>query len=395
MRDALEERLASRLGALGETVDDELVPPVDLELQVVRHRNRARAARRWASLGVAATIVAAVTTVAVVHGTSGRGALRIATSSTTLVPARDALQPGTVMLSARGRYVVSLDAKGHTNATMISARHGDIVYARATDDHRALWYLSMKKGPSACGDVVRADIGTGHSSEIITHAVAFDVSPDGSRLALYGAGDLAHDRCTPMRAGAQGRIVVLDLATGKSSALTVGSIAGMRWSPDGSYLVSVSCSAGTCSGYDVIDVPTTPGAALVPEAGALSASPARLVHSAHIAFGPDGLYALETTTPFPHASTPPGAGVRIAKINPRSSAAQSLVLSTGSEWKVSQVIPTAVGTYVVAARATPGGAAPTAAASNLYRVDRGRLTFVRPLPNAGTFTPVTPLADAG
>ena len=36
MRDSLEQRLATRLRTLGETVDDELPPPVDLELQVVR-----------------------------------------------------------------------------------------------------------------------------------------------------------------------------------------------------------------------------------------------------------------------------------------------------------------------------------------------------------------------
>ena len=42
MRDTLEERLATRLRTLGDTVDDELPPPVDLELQVLRRR-RARA----------------------------------------------------------------------------------------------------------------------------------------------------------------------------------------------------------------------------------------------------------------------------------------------------------------------------------------------------------------
>jgi hypothetical protein len=49
------------------------------------------------------------------------------------------------MLSARGRYVISLDTNGHTNATMVQTEHGDIEYARATDDHRALWYLSSRR----------------------------------------------------------------------------------------------------------------------------------------------------------------------------------------------------------------------------------------------------------
>ena len=61
MRDALEERLAARLGALGDTVADELPPPVDLEFQVAapppahagdaalveRRRSRPRSSPRW------------------------------------------------------------------------------------------------------------------------------------------------------------------------------------------------------------------------------------------------------------------------------------------------------------------------------------------------------------
>ena len=42
MRDALEDRLATHLRTLGETVDEELVPPVDLEFRVVRRRRRTR-----------------------------------------------------------------------------------------------------------------------------------------------------------------------------------------------------------------------------------------------------------------------------------------------------------------------------------------------------------------
>ena len=191
---------------VGETVDDEVAVPADLELQVKRRRRRVRSSRLWSGLVVAAAIVTTVGTVAVVRGASGGGGVRVTTSPTTAVVAHDALQPGTVMLAARGRYVVSLDARGHTNATMVAAQVGDITYARATDDHHALWYLSMKKGSNACGDVVRADID-GRTSKIVTHAVAFDVSPDGSRLALYGAGDLTADRCSPVGRGAGGRVV--------------------------------------------------------------------------------------------------------------------------------------------------------------------------------------------
>src|SRR4051794_34842793 len=98
MRDVLEEHLATHLRTLGETVGDELPPPVDLEVRVVRRRRHTTRTRRGSSIGIAAAIVAAVSLVAVTHGTAGRGSPRIATSSTTAVPVHDSLQPGTVML---------------------------------------------------------------------------------------------------------------------------------------------------------------------------------------------------------------------------------------------------------------------------------------------------------
>src|SRR5476649_1994931 len=114
MRDALEERLASRLGTLGDTVADELPPPVDLEFQVLHRRRRAKTTRRWAGLSVAAAIlVVAATSIAVVHATSGHGSIQVESSSSTAsapVAPLDSLQPGTVMLSSFGRYVVSLNA---------------------------------------------------------------------------------------------------------------------------------------------------------------------------------------------------------------------------------------------------------------------------------------------
>ena len=73
MRDELEEQLAARLGALGETVGDELPSPVDLEMQVARRRRHTSATRRWSAVGIAAAIVAAVAGVGIVHGTAGRG----------------------------------------------------------------------------------------------------------------------------------------------------------------------------------------------------------------------------------------------------------------------------------------------------------------------------------
>jgi hypothetical protein len=385
MRDTLEERLAARLGAVGDTVADELPVPVDLELQVARHRRRARTTRRWSGVTIAAAVVATVATVAVVHGAAGRGTVRIATSSTTASPT-DALQPGTLMLSARGLNVISLDATGHQNATMVAALRGDIKYARATDDHRALWYLSLKKGLHACGDVVRADIATGHSSTIVTHAVAFDVSPDGRRLALYGSGDLADDLCAPVSATQPGRVVVVDLTNDRRSAVSVPRLTSLRFSPDGSYLAAVSCGAGPCESFDRIDVPAELGAPLAVAPVSWSASPDQSIRSAAIEFGPGGLYMLKHLTPVAGRTT---ATARIDRLDVGGSDPVTTILSSRG-WDISQMVPTASGTYVVA---SPANA--KARHWGLYRVEQGRLVPVRSLADPGTLTPVSPLAAVG
>ena len=264
--------------------------------------------------------------------------------------------------------------------------HRDVTH---TDDHGALWYLSLKKGPDTCGDVVRADID-GRTSTIVTHAVAFDVSPDGSRLALYGAGDLAHDRCSPVKAGSQTHIVVLDLTRMASSALSIGNVTSLHWSPDGSYLVAVICPAGGCEGFRTIDVPLQLGAPLTVARGGWSPYPPRSLKSAKVAFGPDALYMLEAIGPAKGRTT---ATVRIDRVDPR--AVRPLVtIFSSNEWNVSQVVPTAAGTYVVAAplSVTPSTSEGEAEHPGLYLVLAGRLTLVRSLTDPGTLTPVPPLA---
>ncbi len=316
MSDPLETRLVARLTALGETVDDELPPPVDLEFQVLRRRRRTSAKRHGAIFAVAAAILAALATVAAVHGTTGhRDSLRIATSSTIPGPdpVHDALQPGTVMLSARGQFVVSLDATGKRNATMVSVEHGEVTYARATADHREIWYLSSKNGARACGDVVREDVDAG-TTKIVAHAVTFDVSPDGSRLALYGQGDLARDRCEPVVPGRPGRVVVLDLANSSSSGLTIADVSSVQWSPDGSYLVGVRCPATGCRVFRTIDVPRELGAPLTLAPGDPSSFPGETIRSATVAFGADGLYMLQATAPAPLGSP---VTKRVDRVDPR------------------------------------------------------------------------------
>jgi hypothetical protein len=397
MSDVLEELLAARLHMLGETVDDELSPPADLELQVARRRRKTSATRRWASLSVAALIVAAATTVAVVHGTTGHGSIQISSTATTAAPLPpDHLAAGTTILSAGGRWVQTLGATGHGNATMVAVAPGHtITYARATDDHREIWYLTSKNGTHACGDVVRADLDSGQST-IVTHAESFDVSPDGSRLALFGAGDLARDHCTPVKAGASGRVAVVDLANHSSSisvpriattpATTFASTTSLRWSPDGTYVAAVSCGAQTCAAFSRIAVPAVLGAQLLVDPVSWSAYPGPSIRSAAIEFGPGGLYMLKRLNPVTGKST---ATDRIDRVDPLGEQTAVTVFSS-NKWNVTEVVPTAVGTYVVAAPVSP-----KAAKLGLYLVEAGRLVLVRALNDPGTLVPVPPLAVAG
>jgi hypothetical protein len=380
MRDLLEERLASRLQALGETVHDELPPPADLELRVARRRRRTRANRRWSSLAVAAAIVAAVASVALVQGTAGTGpVLHISTAPTSVAPpVHDALQPGTVMLSARGHFVISLDEAGHQNATMVAVKDGNITYARSTDDHRTIWYLSLKHGTAACGDVVRANID-GNSSKIVAQAVAFDVSRDGTRLALYGAGNLADGKCAPVKSGTTGEIAVVDVATFESSTLPIGGVTSLRFAPDGSYLVAASCSAHRCEEARRIDVPSPLGASLVSEPMSFAAKVTSPVRATSVAFGGGAMFVLE-----------PSPSDTIYRYDPTRVGPAPAVFVGAREWDVTQLVPTATGIDVVAARMPPGGE-PGASSFGLYRVEAGRLVLVRLLVAPGTLTDVRPL----
>ncbi len=391
MRDALEEHLASRLGTLGETVGEELTPPADLELQVARRRHRTRATRRWSGVAAAAVIVIAAATVAVARGSSGHGSIKVESSSTTpaTVPLRDLLQPGTAMLSARGNFVVSLDASGHTIATMVTvSASSSVKYARATADHQQIWYLSVKHGSTGCGDVVRAQVDGGRT-KIVAPAVTFDVSADGSRLALYGGGDLARAQCAPVRAGTPGRIVVIDLASSTSSSVAMSDVTSLRWSPDGSALVAATCGSFDC-GFRRIVIPSDLAAPLVATPGT-SVGFARVPpgSSDRIVFGPDGFYELATTVTAATAGAPASTRESIARYDPKTLGSPRVVFSGGDRWDVTQVVPTTAATYVVAAPA----ASPKA--SGLYRIEAGRLAFVRTLDSPGTFVPVAPFAPNG
>lgn len=400
MRDVLEEELANRLRELGDLVPDEIAPPVDLELQVQRRRRHARTTRTRLLFAVAAGVVVAAASAAVVQRSGGGGGVRIASSSTTNpapAPIRDSLQAGTVMLSARGRFVISLNASGHQTATMVSAPPtSDITYARVTADHRALWYLSAKDGPKACADVVRANID-GKSSKIITKAVAFDISPDGTRLALYGAGNLADGHCSPVPAGTKGEIAVVDVATFQTSTLAIGDVSGLRWSPDGTYLAVTSCPVQGCSGVGRIDVPTDLGAPLVLTAEERVFSPNPVV-SKTLVFGPRALYALERRVASVPPVSSPGltATDTIERYDPTTLSAPVSIFAGANHWSIAEIVPTRTALYVVATPVVAApGTSPALGSPGLYRLVGGRLVLVRTLSGPGTLTPVAPFVPAG
>jgi hypothetical protein len=382
MRDLLEQHLATRLREIGETVSDDVVVPVELELRVRREQRRAARMHRWPLVATAAAIFAIVGGLAVARGVSDRGSVRVGASSSIPAPMHDALKSGTVMLSAYGRYVISLDSDGHRNATMVSGR-GDISYARATDTHHAIWYLSHRGG-TGCGDVVRADVD-GRSSTIVARAVAFDVSRDGSRLALYGAGDLAHDQCEPVHTPGTGRVVIVDLTSRRTSEVALDGVTSLRWSFASSSVVAVRCAPAGCSA-DLIDVPVELGRTLATSAPAVLETRAGVAE--RVEFGFDGIYVLR--------SSPDAASGRTIQTIDRYDAAVpagAVRLFDGSEhWILRQIVPTAMGTYVVAApRRRAGPPSAPGADAGLYRLLGGRLVLIRPMSGSMTLTAVDPL----
>jgi hypothetical protein len=238
MRDLLEQALASRLRAVGETVLDDLEPPAELEREIMFRRRRARTVtRRARALALAAAIVAVVATVAVVGSQSSSPRVGIAA-----VLVRDPLPAGTVMFATRGRDVIALDSNGRRLATMVHADRGNVIDAQVTRDHRSLWYLSVAGTPGIdCGEVVRADVAGGES-KIMAHAIAFAISPDARRLALSGYGDVALGHCDKSASRA---VAVVDLWT-RATAQARAIEDQLGWSRDGRSLVSRVCGLGEC-----------------------------------------------------------------------------------------------------------------------------------------------------
>jgi len=371
MRDVLEERLAARLRDLGDLTPVELEPPADLNLRVRRRKRRTRVATRWVGLSIAAVTIIGVTTAALLQGAARRPGVDVAVHPPAPAP-HDALPEGTMLLAAKGRDVVALDATGYTLATMIHAQRGAIQYVQVTADHRWLWYLS-RKGSGACADVVRADIDA-RTSKIITRAAGFAISPDGKRLALFGSGDVAHDECVAPSAGRPTRVVVEDVATGQTSSLAGATdVTGLQWSPDGSYLIALSCHPW-CIPLQRIDVPSNLRLPLLLRNRWFDPA----ARSSSAAFGADGLYVLQ----------PSASGQAVATYDPGTLELADIRLAIDARWHVSQVAPTDTTTFVVAAYGRQERPA-------LYEIDASRHLRLLRSADPGVLTPVFPLPAAG
>jgi hypothetical protein len=215
---------------------------------------------------------------------------------------------------------VALDAQGRQLATMVHAKRGNVVDAQVTDDHRALWYLSVQgKAGVDCGEVVRADVSTGKST-IVARAVAFAISRDGRSLAVYGYGSVETRRCETGKSSATASI---DLQTNDVIRNRLVGVRDLVYSPDG-YPIARSCRSDPCSifvflGHD----------------GVYDWTPVTIEANA-IAWSDSELYAI----------SPSRRQLKAYVWLPRTIDSQRVVLR--SRTALEQVAPTEQGVYVVA-----------------------------------------------
>jgi hypothetical protein len=212
---------------------------------------------RWggAALAIAAVVVVAIATFAALHSAPGKHVETQAPPS--FVP------PGTVMLAARGRDVVALDANGAASGPLYTAPpNRKVVRAEMAPDGKSLWYLTISSRPKAslCGDLSRMDVAT-KQSVVITKASDFALSPDGSTLALVRMkADVptTSAKNTDCVRGQQGYALwTRDIATGKEAHFVVSNLNDIPittlahvgqpvWAPDGSRFLSPFCTGRGC-----------------------------------------------------------------------------------------------------------------------------------------------------
>jgi hypothetical protein len=237
MRDALEHELAARLHALGEVIPEAVDAPASLDMRVRRRRRVHR--RRKAATGVAAAVVliAGIAIVAAVSAPPPHPGVHVATPGRVTA---DQIDPSVVLLDAKDRFVVGLDAGGHQRETLVATTKGRVIDAQVTADHTTIWYLTVTgKAGIDCGNVVRANVTTG-ASHVMFRAVAFAINPAGTRVALSG------QHCTPSTNGAQ--LSIVDVNGGQGVATSVARPpALLRWAPDGATIAAETCVIIVCS----------------------------------------------------------------------------------------------------------------------------------------------------
>ncbi len=348
MRDHFEGVLTERLNDVAGAVGDDVRPPADLGWRVAKFRRRGRTRLR-VGLGIAAALVSILAVTEVVTRSSEPRTVGIR-STPDAVSKAGRLKPNVALLDARGRYVVALDAAGHQVDTLVVAPPGrTITDVQVTADHQQLWYLSVTAG-EACGQVVRADIGTGRS-QIVVNANAFAVSPDGSRLAYTGP-------CGPPTEQSDARTTIRDVATGAEEVHSGERDVQLAFAPDGRSLVARSCEAPTdCGriGWVAFGSPILNGA------------------DTPFAVASDGVYFFA------------GNRLTIRVAGWKSMQPAKTLLTVGKGWTLQQVLPTRAGVFVVGSYAKQPVALYQVSGKSLVRVrayrpgELGKLTPVLPL----------------
>ncbi|HVJ97205.1 MAG TPA: hypothetical protein VNC41_10285 [Acidimicrobiia bacterium] len=350
MRDVLEDQLAARLRDLGDVVPTELEPPADLDTRVQAAKKAVRVRRSGAVLAVAAVFLVVVAIGTVLDGRTGDDA------PVSVAPATDPLPEGTVMLGAKGRYVTARDATGKVLATMVTTTHGNVLDAQVTADHKTIFYR-VTDPTSPCDKIARADIN-GRTSQFVARGDAFAISPDGTRLAVSGYGDLASRSCS--RAGA-GTVAVLDFTNDSTTAKSGAVYDSLVW--DNDVLVARACTGSDCG--------------RVVAWHALWNEEQLLANTAQlIARGSRGIYRVD----------PPrySGGPWTVNVTPGDLTASPVRLAEiASAWTISGVVPTDADVFVSAT--APGQTTPA-----LYRVVDGSLEFVRAT-DVGAASPVFPI----
>ena len=314
------------------------------------------------------------------------------------------LPQGMALMAVRGQDVVALDANGNQVGILLSLPAGHHPgQAQLSADRQTLWYKDLAGPPQTatsspdaytCGAVMRYDLAT-HASTTMGHALAFAVSPDGSKLALsseLAAQPTASTWCPGLRQPTD-YVYVKDLATNQEASLSIANggtgyiyAPQVVWSPAGDQLAVQLCAQG-CALYTAsVSAPIRSGVS----SGRLVPVPARdnkkygSYMEAGMAWTASGLTVAEGTGLCCEAYAD-GSVQAIDRYNTVTKQLDATLLDAENHWFFEQVVVTPTATYVVAETLkqvrTPGVATSPTPWSNdgdprLYQFENGKLTPV-------------------